>query len=134
MREKKRLENALATEAELVRRSGDINAYFDLAHEGEDVSAELKRELEELRALVEKLETETLLSGENDERNAIVTIHPGAGGTESQDWAEMLLRMYLRWAERAGFETSVVDYPAGRRSGHQDGHASASPATTPTGC
>jgi peptide chain release factor 2 len=117
MREKKRLENALATEAELVRRSGDITAYFDLAHEGEDVSAELKRELEELRGLVEKLETETLLSGENDERSAIVTIHPGAGGTESQDWAEMLMRMYLRWAERQGFGTQLYEYQPGDEAG-----------------
>ena len=117
MREKKRLENALATEAELARRSGDISAYFDLAHEGEDVSSELKREMDELRALVEKLETETLLSGENDERNAIVTIHPGAGGTESQDWAEMLMRMYLRWAERQGFSTQLYEYQPGDEAG-----------------
>src|SRR5208283_6156375 len=96
MREKKRVEGILAIEAELSRRSSDISAYFDLAHEGEDVSAELRREVDDLRDLVDKLEIETLLSGENDERNAIVTIHPGAGGTESQDWAEMLMRMYLR--------------------------------------
>ncbi len=117
MREKKRLESALATEAELARRSGDITAYFDLAHEGEDVSSELKREMDELRALVDKLETETLLSGENDERNAIVTIHPGAGGTESQDWAEMLMRMYLRWAERQGFSTQLYEYQPGDEAG-----------------
>ena len=117
MREKKRLENALATEAELARRAGDISAYFDLAHEGEDVSSELKRELDELRALVDKLETETLLAGENDERNAIVTIHPGAGGTESQDWAEMLMRMYLRWAERQGFSTQLYEYQPGDEAG-----------------
>ena len=117
MREKKRLENALATYDELVRRSGDIDAYFDLAHEGEDVSADLRREVDDLRALVEKLETETLLSGENDDRNAIVTIHPGAGGTESQDWAEMLMRMYLRWAERQGFQTEMNEYQPGDEAG-----------------
>ena len=117
MREKKRLESALATHDELVRRSGDINAYFDLAHEGEDVSADLRREVDDLRALVEKLETETLLSGDNDDRNAIVTIHPGAGGTESQDWAEMLMRMYLRWAERQGFQTSLYEYQPGDEAG-----------------
>ena len=81
----------------------DIAAYFDLAREGESVTSELKKEIDGLREISEKLETQTLLSGENDIRNAIVTIHPGAGGTESQDWAEMLLRMYLRWAERQGF-------------------------------
>jgi peptide chain release factor 2 len=66
---------------------------------------------------VDRLETETLLSGENDARNAIVTIHPGAGGTESQDWAEMLLRMYLRWAERQGFQTVLNDYQPGDEAG-----------------
>ena len=104
MREKKRLEDMLSTEADLIRRSDDIAAYFDLAREGENVDADLRREIDSLRQLVDRLETETLLSGENDARNAIVTIHPGAGGTESQDWADMLLRMYLRWAERQGFQ------------------------------
>jgi peptide chain release factor 2 len=117
MRERKRLEDALATETELARRAADIEAYFDLAHEGEDVSGELKQEIEILRTLVDRLETETLLSGENDARNAIVTIHPGAGGTESQDWAEMLLRMYLRWAERQGFQTTLNDYQPGEEAG-----------------
>ena len=98
MRERKRLESALNTEADLARRVGDIDAYFELAREGEQVEAELKREIDALQVQVEKLETETLLSGPNDLLNAIVTIHPGAGGTESQDWADMLLRMYLRWA------------------------------------
>ncbi len=117
MRERKRLEDALATDKELGRRSDDITAYFDLAREGEDVTADLRREIDQLRALVERLETETLLSGESDRLSAIVTIHPGAGGTESQDWAEMLLRMYLRWAERQGFETAVNDYQPGEEAG-----------------
>ncbi len=117
MRERKRLETALATEADLERRTADLAAYFDLSREGESVEADLKRELDALRQLVEKLETQTLLSGENDARNAIVTIHPGAGGTESQDWAEMLLRMYLRWAERQGFSTALNDYQAGEEAG-----------------
>jgi peptide chain release factor 2 len=117
MREKKRLENVLATEADLIRRTEDISAYFDLAREGENVDADLRKEIESLRQLVERLETETLLSGENDSRNAIVTIHPGAGGTESQDWADMLLRMYLRWAERQGFQTVLYDYQPGDEAG-----------------
>ncbi len=117
MREKKRLEHVLATETELVRRSDDIAAYFDLAREGENVDADLRREIDTLRELVDRLETETLLSGENDARNAIVTIHPGAGGTESQDWADMLLRMYLRWAERQGFQTVLYDYQPGEEAG-----------------
>jgi len=117
MREKKRLEHLLATEAELVRRSDDISAYLELGHEGENVSGDLRREIDALRELVDRLETETLLSGENDARNAIVTIHPGAGGTESQDWADMLLRMYLRWAERQGFQTVLYDYQPGEEAG-----------------
>jgi peptide chain release factor 2 len=117
MREKKRLEDVLATEADLARRGEDISAYFELAHEGESVGEDLRREIDSLRQLVDRLETETLLSGENDARNAIVTIHPGAGGTESQDWAEMLLRMYLRWAERRGFQTILYDYQPGEEAG-----------------
>lgn len=117
MREKKRLEDALATDADLERRGGDIAAYFELAHEGENVDRDLEREVGALQQLVERLETETLLSGENDARNAIVTIHPGAGGVDSQDWAEMLLRMYLRWAERQGFQTVLYDYQPGEEAG-----------------
>jgi len=117
MRERKRLETALATEADLERRTADLAAYFELAREGESVESDLKREIAALRERVEKLETQTLLSGEHDARNAIVTIHPGAGGTESQDWAEMLLRMYLRWAERQGFQTALNDYQAGEEAG-----------------
>jgi len=117
MREKKRVEDMLATDAELARRSDDIAAYFDLAKEGESVDSDLQREITSLRERVDQLETETLLSGENDARNAIVTIHPGAGGTESQDWADMLLRMYLRWAERQGFQTVLYDYQPGEEAG-----------------
>ena len=117
MREKKRLEHLLATETDLVRRTEDIAAYFDLAREGENVEPDLRREIDALRELVDRLETETLLSGDNDARNAIVTIHPGAGGTESQDWAEMLMRMYMRWAERQKFQTVLYDYQPGEEAG-----------------
>jgi peptide chain release factor 2 len=117
MRERKRLEDALATDRELTRRVEDISAYFELAAEGEPVDEEVAREMSGLREVVEKLETETLLSGELDRSNAIMTIHPGAGGTESQDWAEMLLRMFLRWCERKGFETAVNDLQPGDEAG-----------------
>jgi peptide chain release factor 2 len=118
MRERKRLEDALRTEEELARRTGDIDTYFELAREGEIIDErDLKRDIDALSALVDRLETETLLSGENDARNAIVTIHPGAGGTESQDWAEMLMRMYLRWAERQGFQSTLNDYQPGEEAG-----------------
>jgi peptide chain release factor 2 len=117
MRERRRLEENLAKDSELARRVEDIGAYFDLAREGEAVSEELRKEINDLREMADALETQTLLSGENDMRNAIVTIHPGAGGTESQDWAEMLLRMYLRWGERQGFQTELIEYQAGEEAG-----------------
>jgi peptide chain release factor 2 len=81
------------------------------------VASEVRVELDALRAEIERLETATLLPGENDRLNAIVTIHPGAGGTESQDWAEMLLRMHKRWAERHGFKFQVMEFQAGEEAG-----------------
>ena len=107
MRERKRLESLLADDAELARRSGDVEAYFDLAKEGEPVEPELEREINDLIAFSEKLESRTMLSEESDPLNAIVTVHPGAGGTESQDWAEMLMRMYIRWGERQNFKVEI---------------------------
>jgi peptide chain release factor 2 len=88
-----------------------------LGREGENISADLQREIGQLQGVLDRLETETLLSGESDALNAIVTIHPGAGGTESQDWADMLLRMYLRWAEQQGFQTVLNDYQPGEEAG-----------------
>ncbi len=101
----------------MARQLADLEAYLELAREGENVASEVRAELEALRAEVERLETATLLPAENDRLNAIVTIHPGAGGTESQDWAEMLLRMYKRWAERHGFKFQVMEFQAGEEAG-----------------
>jgi peptide chain release factor 2 len=117
MRERKRLETLLADDAELARRQDDIEAYFELAKEGEAVEPELEREIPALVEFSEKLESKTMLSGETDPLNAIVTVHPGAGGTESQDWAEMLMRMYLRWAEREGFKTEINEIQDGDEAG-----------------
>src|SRR3982074_1181744 len=117
MRERKRLESLLSLEGDLARRTDDIATYFDLAGEGENVAADLQRDMDSLRELVDRVEIETLLSGENDGLNAIITIHPWGGGTESQDWAEMLLRMYLRWAERQGFKTEMYDEQPGEEAG-----------------
>ena len=114
---RKRLTDVVETDRELARRLSDLDTFFELAREGEDVSGELRQELERLQGEVDRLETRTLLGGENDARNAIVTIHPGAGGTESQDWAQMLLRMYLRWAERQGFKTALNDLQVGEEAG-----------------
>src|SRR6202142_1242995 len=117
MREPKRLEGQLAMENELVRRTGDIDAYFELASEGEAVQPELEREIKSLSEFVGQLAARAMLSEETDPLNAIVTVHPGAGVTESQDWAEMLMRMYLRWAERNGFKTEMNDYQDGEEAG-----------------
>ncbi len=83
----------------------------------EELEAEWQRELEGLTTRVEELEVRTMLQGDDDHREAIVTIHPGAGGTESQDWAEMLVRMYTRWAERRGFDVRVLDLQPGEEAG-----------------
>jgi peptide chain release factor 2 len=117
MQTRRRLEETLETDERLARALADLDAYFELAREGEDVAGELRTELAKLRENLDQLETATLLSGENDRLNAIVTLHPGAGGTESQDWAEMLLRMYRRWAERHGFKVSLMDYQPGEEAG-----------------
>jgi len=117
MRERKRLETLLADDAELLHRTDDIEAYFELAKEGEATEPDLEREIPALVEFAEKLESKTMLSGETDPLNAIVTVHPGAGGTESQDWAEMLMRMYLRWAERQGFRTEINEVQDGDEAG-----------------
>jgi peptide chain release factor 2 len=117
LQERKRLEETLADEAHVASAMSDLDTLFELSREGEDVGNEIRQEMKKFSADLEKLETEMLLSGENDFRNAIVIIHPGAGGTESQDWAEMLLRMYLRWAERMGFSTVVTDRQEGEGAG-----------------
>ncbi len=90
---------------------------FEFAEEDETSIKELQSLLEQLEHDLSQAETEMLLAGDNDRRNAICTIHPGAGGTESQDWAEMLLRMYLKWAEQRGFKAEVLEYQPGEEAG-----------------
>ena len=117
MQERKRLEKAVAEDAEVLGLTEEIETLFELGREGESVAAEIAQELKKLGARLEVLETGMLLSGENDHRSAILTVHPGAGGTESQDWAEMLLRMFLRWAERNSFRCEVTDRLEGEGAG-----------------
>jgi len=117
MQERKRIEEALDHYRLVASTVSDLDTLFELGREGEDVAAEVEREMTEFAARLEKLETGMLLSGDNDARPAIVTIHPGAGGTESQDWAEMLERLYLRWAERNGFEAVITDRLDGEGAG-----------------
>jgi peptide chain release factor 2 len=117
MQERKRLEQAVSNDDRIRSMTEELDTLFELAREGENVNADIDRGMKEYGELLERLETAMLLSGENDARSAIMTIHPGAGGTESQDWAEMLLRMYLRWAERTGYQTVVTDRLEGEGAG-----------------
>ncbi len=87
------------------------------AQAGEPVDGDLLKGLDEFQKDVETAETRKMLGGEHDRRNAIVTIHPGAGGTESQDWAEMLLKMYTRWCDRRGFKRELIDLQPGDEAG-----------------
>ena len=117
MQRRRRIEADITLLQSLKRRDDDLGVLFEWARSGEDVIADLDRGLNELAEEVEAAESKKMLSGEYDQSNAIVTIHPGAGGTESQDWAEMLLRMYLKWSERRGFKREVIDYQPGDEAG-----------------
>jgi len=117
MQERKRLEKSVGEDTEVSGLVDEIDTLFELGREGESVASELESGLKKLEARLAELETGMLLSGENDSKSAILTIHPGAGGTESQDWAEILLRMFLRWAERKGCEANVTDRLEGEGAG-----------------
>jgi peptide chain release factor 2 len=117
MQDRKRLEESIANDGRIRSLTEELDTLFELAREGENVSGDIEQAVKPYGELLERLETGMLLSGENAALNAIVTIHPGAGGTESQDWAEMLLRMYLRWAEREGFQTVITDRLEGEGAG-----------------
>jgi len=101
----------------LGRLLDDARTFHELAREGEDVLGDLEQAVATLHERVEETELATLLTGRHDAAAALVEIHPGAGGTESQDWAEMLYRMYVRWAERRGFKVSTIDWQAGEEAG-----------------
>ncbi len=119
LKEKASLERALRDWNSLAKRLSDLEAMAELASEegGESMRGELEREIEVIGKDIASAEVAALLSGEQDDSNAIVSIHPGAGGTEAQDWAEMLMRMYLRWAEKRGYKTEILDYQAGEEAG-----------------
>jgi peptide chain release factor 2 len=101
----------------LQKKSDDLVVLIEWSESGESVTEEFARALEVLADEVQAGEIKKMLGGPHDRTNAIVTIHPGAGGTESQDWAEMLLRMYLRWTERRGFKRELIDYQPGDEAG-----------------
>ena len=113
------LNDTVETWRGLERRSNEAGelAALAVAEDDESLISDLKRDVAALVSELEGLELELSFSGPYDARDAILAIHAGAGGTESQDWAEMLLRMYLRWAERRGYETEVLDMTSGEEAG-----------------
>ncbi len=123
LRQRKLADDQINADDKLGKLDGDIETYIELvqaetnAAQREELLNELSRELNAADAYIGELETQTLLAGENDHLNAIMTIKPGAGGTESQDWASILLRMYLRWAERKGISANLLDETPGEEAG-----------------
>ncbi|MDP3465552.1 MAG: peptide chain release factor 2 [Sulfuricurvum sp.] len=121
-KEKTQLERRLGRYSKTYNTLGDAIDLYEMAKdEGDEETIEsLFEDAPKLENQVKQMEVEVLLSGEHDSHNAIVTIHPGAGGTESQDWASMLLRMYTRWAERHDFSIEMLDYQSGDEAGIKD--------------
>jgi len=119
MRQLSALKEETQTWRKLEQKVKDLTDLVELSLQEEDVSLEqeVRSEVDRISAEVERLDLQLLLGGEYDRRNAIVAFHAGAGGTESQDWAEMLLRMYVRWAERRGFHTEILDTSPGEEAG-----------------
>ena len=117
LQRRRRLEQDRDLSLSLRKRSDDLAVLVEWAAAGEAVDSEFAQALEALDVEVQAGEIKKMLGGEHDRKNAIMTIHPGAGGTESQDWAEMLLRMYMRWADRRGFKREIMDYQPGEEAG-----------------
>jgi peptide chain release factor 2 len=117
LQDRSRLEKKIERQEHFESQLDDGGVLFEFAEEDENSVKELQSLIERLEHELGLAETEMLLAGENDRRNAICTIHPGAGGTESQDWAEMLLRMYLKWGEQREFKTEVLEYQPGEEAG-----------------
>ncbi len=119
IRQKNQLEREIKSWSDMERRLGDLGAMVELAEAEQDASleGELGTELGQAEQALARLRVELLLRGEMDANNAILSIHPGAGGTESQDWAEMLMRMYVRWAEAKGYKVETLDYLPGEQAG-----------------
>ena len=117
LQQRARLEETLTLDRQITTQVDDVQALMELAREGEPVGDDFASHMKELEAFLDRVETQVLLSGENDRLNAILSIHGGAGGTEAQDWAEMLMRMYLRWAEKNGFKTQLIDRQDGEEAG-----------------
>ncbi len=119
LRERTHLENMITNTRALEQELQDQITLLELgeAENDEEVIAEAENELVKLAKKIRRLEIESLLSGEADANDCYIEIHPGAGGTESQDWAAMLLRMYMRWAENKGYSIEVIEESAGEEAG-----------------
>jgi peptide chain release factor 2 len=119
MRERQQLSDQIDTVERLERELSDNVEIIELAEAEDDLGVieESEAALRALQGEVERRQVETMLSGEADGNDTYLEVHAGAGGTESQDWAEMLLRMYTRWAERRGFKTEILEYHAGEEAG-----------------
>ena len=120
LQRRRRLEEDVALRERLTKQRDDLVVIAEWLDAGEPVEEDYLRALDQFEQEVDAGEVKKMLGGEHDRKNAIVTIHPGAGGTESQDWAEMLLRMYIRWAERRGFKKELVDFQPGDEAGIKD--------------
>jgi peptide chain release factor 2 len=116
-RKRARVEKRIAADQSITSKEQELDVLLELQREGENVDADIEALIVQLDAEVTVIEMTMKLSGEHDERDVILAIHPGAGGTESQDWAEMLLRMYVRYAERKGWSADIVDYQSGEEAG-----------------
>ena len=114
------IEKELELWQDFERRHGDLEVLFEFAESDEASESDIVVELSEYEAAIGNVELKLKLSGELDTSNAILTIHPGAGGTESQDWADMLYRLYSRWMERKNFEKRIIDYQPGDEAGIKD--------------
>lgn len=117
LKEKKRLADVLKIEKQSQEYIDEIETYFELIEEDPELVGEVEEQIEAFSRFVEETETKNYLSGENDANAAFLNIHPGAGGTESQDWAEMLLRMYLRFGERRDYKGEIIELLAGEEAG-----------------
>ena len=115
-----RIEKEIGFWKDLGRRHDDMEILFEFAEAGEMDLNEIQTELNSYESNIEKIELRLLLGNPEDTQNAIITIHPGAGGTESQDWAQMLYRMYTRWAERQDFKVELIDLQPGEEAGIKD--------------
>ena len=114
------LEKDIALRKNLVQKAEDVEVLFEFLNENQVEEEEVKKELKIFSNLLKEFELKLILNGDNDINDAIITIHPGAGGTESQDWAEMLYRMYSMWAESKGFKFNVIDFQNGDEAGLKD--------------